>query len=160
MGDVFARTGANGSYTLEGLDVGLSYTVSFVPACASYDTPYQEQYYASAGNTDDSSDATAITATPTSITGINGNLDTGASITGTVDDASGNAITSQDICVTATPDYNDGTGGSQQSATTNASGNYTITGLTEGTYYIQFADCSGSSRNDVSVYYARRQRRP
>lgn len=146
---VYTTTGAGGGYELTGLDVGTAYIVSFDPSCGTFSPPYQEQWYASSGSTDNESDATAITATTTAITGIDANLDTGASITGTVYDASGAAITSGDICVSASGQSN----GSYGQATTNSSGDYTITGLQAGTYYVEFQDCSGSSRNDVPQYY-------
>lgn len=143
---VEVSTAADGTYSLTDLDVGTSYDVSFDPSCADGGTLYQERWYSSGGGSDDSSDATAIVATQSPITGINANLDTGATISGTVDDAAGDPITTGDICVSAS-------GPSYRKVSTDASGDYTITGLPPGTYYVHFEDCAGSSRDDLPQYY-------
>ena len=38
-------------------------------------------------------------------------------------------------------------------AQTDGSGNYTISSLSAGSYYVSFEDCYGSARNDVMQYY-------
>src|ERR1700691_2268343 len=76
-----------------------------------------------------------------------------ASISGTVTDSGDHPITSQDICVTAVPteaaDYSE----SQLATKTDSSGNYTIANLAAGSYKVYFADCAGSSRDDILRYY-------
>jgi Carboxypeptidase regulatory-like domain len=88
----------------------------------------------------------------------------GASISGTVKDAQGNPITTEDICVQAfEPTAYNGWIYSN-SAVTNASGQYTITGLRSGSYKVAFVDCDqsepydsqfdASTRDDVPQYYS------
>ncbi len=88
----------------------------------------------------------------------------GASISGTVKDAQGNPITTEDICVQAfQPTSYDGWLYSN-SAVTNAQGQYTITGLQSGSYKVAFADCDqtepyetqydSSTRDDIPQYYS------
>ena len=88
----------------------------------------------------------------------------GASISGTVKDANGQPITTDDVCVQAfQPTSNDGWTYSF-SAVTNSSGQYTISGLQSGSYKVAFADCNqvyayssqyaSSTRNDVPQYYS------
>lgn len=146
---VESRTGPDGTYSLAGLDIGTSYDVSFDPRCVAYNTVYQEQWYTSSGGTDNASDATAVAATAAGVAGINGHLDTGGSISGSVDDANGAPITSGDICVAASSVN----GYVYQSARTDSAGDYTIVGLPAGTYYVEFSDCSGSARDDLGEYY-------
>ncbi len=141
----YATTESDGAYTVDHLTPGVGYKVKFSP-CSSGPT-YTEEFY-----DEKSSLAAADTVTPTAAnpsTGIDGHLPSGASISGTVRDAEGNPITTQDICVSASSDGGYG----YYSATTNASGEYTIAGLSAGSYYVGFTDCNESKRNDVSQYY-------
>ena len=141
----YATTESDGAYTVDHLTPGVGYKVKFSP-CASGST-YTEEFY-----DEKSSLAEADTVTPTAAnpsTGIDGHLPSGASISGTVTDAEGHSITTQDICVSA---YSDG-GDSYGYATTDASGEYTIAGLSAGSYYVEFSDCGNSTRNDVAQYY-------
>jgi Carboxypeptidase regulatory-like domain len=141
----FARTEADGAYTLDHLTPGIGYKVAFSP-CSS-GSAYSEEYYDEKGSLAEADTITPTAANPS--TGIDGHLPTGASIGGTVTDAEGNPITTQDVCVNA---YADG-GGSYGEATTSSSGQYTITGLAAGSYYVEFSDCANSARNDVTQYY-------
>ena len=74
-----------------------------------------------------------------------------ASISGTITDANGSPIATKDICVQAASSDN---GPGSGSAVTDASGNYQITGLVAGSYYVYASDCPTSSRNDVQTYYS------
>ena len=74
-----------------------------------------------------------------------------ASISGRITDASGNAITSGDVCVNA---YSVGAGGGSGQATTDSSGNYDITGLPADSYEVYVNDCYSSTRNDLPGYYS------
>jgi protocatechuate 3,4-dioxygenase beta subunit len=142
----YATTGSDGSYQITALTPDTGYKVGFQP-CSS-GSLYAPQYY-----NGENSLATADVVTPSATnpsTGIDAHLAGGASITGTVADASGNPITSQDVCVAAYP-ATGGFGGSD--ATTTAAGQYAITGLSPGSYYVHFTDCANSARNDVAQYY-------
>jgi hypothetical protein len=140
-------TGEDGAYTIKHLDPqGSGFKVQFSP-CSSGST-YAPQFYDGA-----TSFNTATTINPTlaaPATGIDAHLSQGARISGTVHDEAGDAITSRDICVSASPT---GGGTSFGSAVTDDAGAYTIGGLSAGSYYVYFTDCSTSTRNDVSVYY-------
>lgn len=144
-----ATTAPDGSYTITGLTAGVGYKVEFDPCSAG--SVYAIQYY-----NDQSSLASADVITPSATnpsTGIDAHLTGGASISGTVTDANGNPITTQDVCVQASPSSGGGYGLAGGQATTDATGDYEITGLSAGSYYVEFSDCSASARNDVSQYY-------
>lgn len=140
-------TGEDGDYAIKRLDPqGSGFKVQFSP-CSSGST-YAPQFYNAAN-----SFATATTINPTlaaPATGIDGHLSQGARISGVAHDEAGDAITSRDVCVSASPS---GGGSSYGSTVTDDTGAYTIGGLSAGSYYVFFTDCSTSTRNDVSVYY-------
>ena len=82
----------------------------------------------------------------------------GASISGTVSDASGAPITTGDVCVTVNE--------AEMSfptpipvVRTGADGRYAVTGLRARPHRVSFADCDGSSRNDVGQWYGGAQYR-
>ncbi len=141
----FATTESKGAYTVDHLTPGVGYKVEFSP-CSS-GSPYTEEFYDQESSLSDADTVTPTAANPS--TGIDGHLPTGASISGTVRNAEGNPITTEDICVDAYPD----SGGSYGYARTDASGEYTIAGLAAGSYYVEFSDCSDSERDDVTQYY-------
>jgi hypothetical protein len=141
----YATTESDGAYTVEHLTPGVGYKVQFSPCSSGSD--YAGEYYDEEGSFADADTVTPTVANPS--IGIDGHLPSGASISGTVTDASGNPITTEDICVTASSYGGYGYG----SARTNASGEYTIAGLAAGSYYVEFADCENSARNDVAQYY-------
>jgi hypothetical protein len=75
-----------------------------------------------------------------------------ASISGTVSDASGTPITSGDVCVTVNEaEFSFPT--PIPVVRTGADGRYAVTGLRARPHRVAFADCAGSSRNDVAQYY-------
>jgi len=139
-------TAADGSYTLRYLTPGVGYKVRFSP-CS--DDQWVGEYYDGQGS---SSTATVVTPTNASpASGIDAHLLHTSSISGTVTDAQGAAITTGDICVRASAaDFGGEDSGSAQ---TDDAGHYTLTGLTSGSYYVRFADCDDSARNDVPQYY-------
>jgi hypothetical protein len=141
----YATTESDGAYTVDHLTPGAGYKVQFSP-CSS-GTAYADEFYDEEGSFADAATVTPTVANPS--TGIDGHLPSGASISGTVTDASGDPITTADVCVYASP-YG---GNRYGNTTTNASGEYTITGLAAGSYYLEFADCGSSARNDVTQYY-------
>ena len=138
-----AQTTADGSYTVGHLAAG-AYVVQFQPCSAG--SQYTSEYY-----NGEQSYGTANVVSPTATspaTAIDAHLPYGATISGTVSDASGTPITTGDICVAAEP-YS---GGAYASTTTTDTGAYTITGLSAGSYYVEFQDCSGSTRNDLTQW--------
>ncbi len=141
-----AETDLTGAYTVAHLKPGTPFTVQFDPDCiGSGGTGYAEQYYDGASELASATTVTPTVADPAS--GIDGHLVAGGSISGTVSDANGLPITSEDICVSASG------AGSGSTITTDASGHYTITGLTAGSYSVSAADCYLSSRNDLTGSY-------
>ncbi|MGO9902096.1 MAG: carboxypeptidase regulatory-like domain-containing protein [Solirubrobacteraceae bacterium] len=147
--DGFAKTAADGSYTIGNLPPDVGYKVQFTPG--SLGSTYTSEYYDGASDLAGASVLTPTVASPS--TGIDGNLPGGASITGTVHDAGGTAITTGDICVQTLPDGGGDSGDGYGQARTDSYGGYTITGLPAGTYYVEFSDCSDSLRNDLTQYY-------
>ena len=121
-----ATTNSGGEYTITGLETG-EYTVKFSAAT------YAAQYY------DDQ--VIAAEAAPVFVTAgrtrsaINAALQPGAKITGKVTDASSSvAVAGALVCASG----NAGLG----CATTNSSGEYTITGLAAGGYTVKFSDAT------------------
>jgi hypothetical protein len=153
-----ADTNLHGEYTLTRLATD-EYKVEFESTSG-----YQTQYY-----DDQPSFATAneVSVTAGSTTSeIDAALLTAGAISGTVENASGEPITSEDVCVQAflVSGESEDDWSYAQSAVTNASGQYTITGLQAGSYKIAFADCdqldsysatyASSTRDDVPQYYS------
>lgn len=121
-----AQTNAAGDYTIGGLPAG-TFGVQFT-ACGG--GSYISEWW------DDKSSSSA--ANPVTLaageqrTGIDAQLSSGASISGRVTDGAGTPV--QGVCVAAPP-----AGGAGGSATTDASGTYTIANLPAGDYKVQFA---------------------
>ncbi len=141
-----AITAADGSYTVRHIESGLAYTVEFDPSCAGKSSANDAPSYYGGATSNLATPVTPTLATPA--TGIDGHLSAGASISGTVTDANGSPITSQDVCISATIDL----GATAGAARTDAGGSYTIDGLAAGTYDLQAADCPGSARNDADSH--------
>ncbi|HEX4115659.1 MAG TPA: carboxypeptidase-like regulatory domain-containing protein [Solirubrobacteraceae bacterium] len=145
---VEVKTAADGSYTITHVVPGVRYEVEFYDCNPARE--YLTQYYNGVSENGPGTTVTATLASPA--TGIDAHMEKGASISGTVTDSKGNAITTEDICVSALqPD--DEAFYSYGEAKTNSSGQYTIGGLKPGSYDVYFADCYGSTRNDSPQYY-------
>lgn len=131
-------TGENGTYTAQGLPAG-SYTVQFEPSGAGE----VAQFYPDASTVED---AQAVNVTEGEAEeGINAELAAAASITGTVTDAtSGQPLAGVEVEATSSE------AGATGSALTGEDGSYTISGLPEGTYTVQFEP---SDQEHVSVFY-------
>jgi protocatechuate 3,4-dioxygenase beta subunit len=120
-----AATGADGSYTISGIDVGFA-TVWFLPPSG---TVYQGSVWNVAVgqilriNIDQGTNATGIDATLTS----------SASISGTVTSASG-PLAGATVSVFNIYGFGDGT------ATTDAAGHYLVAGLGGGPHWVMFSD--------------------
>jgi hypothetical protein len=121
-------TNASGAYTITGLTPSLSYTVEVQPSCAA--TPNFQQQTLS----------TTTGAASSSVT-LNVTLQPGATIAGTV---TGGGAPLANICIDAYP--SGVVAGSGASATTNAGGAYTLTGLTPSlAYTVDMKPCSGGA---------------
>lgn len=141
-----ASTDVDGAYTVTELRSNVAYKLEFNPC--SPGSAYAADYYDGKGSFAEADILIPTVANPS--TGIDGHLLAGASIAGTVTDAEGNPITTQDVCVGVSPHDNgySYTG----NVTTNASGEYKVSGLPAGSYYVRFADC-GEGRDDVAQYF-------
>ena len=144
-----ATTSAAGTYTITGLPPA-TYRVHFMPCVGSSSTLLAEYYNDAA--TIDESDPFSL-AIGESRTGVDAALATGATISGHVTDSGTPANNLANVCVTAEAidaGLSDGT------ATTNASGNYSIGGLRPGAYKVHFAPCYSPFTpypNVVAEYY-------
>jgi Carboxypeptidase regulatory-like domain len=147
-GSSCAPTNAAGQYTIAGLAPG-SYKVNFSPGyiCGEHGCTTQNylmQYY-NGRSTFEEADAVSVSAeaeTP----GIDAQMQEGGRITGTVTKASGGAaLEGVQVCArTSTYDYG-------HCATTNSSGEYTISAVPAGTYSVAFSPPYGG--NYLTQYY-------
>ena len=131
-------TSATGAYMVPGLAPGL-YEVGFFDP-ANTDVSY---FYSGAHSIATATQVVVKTATAT--TNISQALPVGGTISGTVTDSSNHPLAG----VAAT--VYDANGGIVVSATTNASGAYSIAGLNAGAYEVGFTDFSG---HHLSVFYS------
>ena len=130
-GEACVNTGESGEYAITGLDTG-EYTVKFLAST------YVPQYYAGKTRVSEAT-LVAIKAGGTA-SAINASLQVGGRITGTVTDASTKkAISGASVC--ASPS------GGLGCTTTNANGEYTITGLASGEYTVKFSASTYASQN-------------
>jgi hypothetical protein len=121
-------TNANGEYTVEGLTEG-EYKVGFFPSGSTY----LAQYY-NGQLSFESANPVLVTAGKTT-SGIGATLTEGGKISGTVTDAYSHGRLAK-IGVSA---YTPGVEGGFGYASTNANGEYTITGLRTGSYKVEFS---------------------
>ena len=127
----YATTDWDGSYQLPGLPPGEEVTVCFDPT-------YSAGTYLRACYGDESGSATPVTVSSAQLRTVDIRLQHGASITGTVTDASGAPIA--DVIVNVNV-YDGGTGpdfDGLYTAVTDESGKYTVGGVAAGSYRICF----------------------
>lgn len=137
-------TSADGGYTLTDLIPG-SYTLRITPPAGS---TFLAQWWHTKSRP--SAAAPIKLAIDTAVTGKNVALAAGASVTGRITTStSGAAIPGAWVYAYATDESTGVAGGSIAAATTNANGDYTLTGLTAGSYTLQF---SGGSANGSAGY--------
>ncbi len=143
-----ATTDANGKYTLTGLQTG-SYRVTFTD-CRNGD--YATEYYND--KTDPQSYDPVQATVGQDTTGIDAKLGRAGKISGTVTDTATPPHQLQHICVLATRVGATGSplAGPSGHATTDASGNYAIAGLTPGSYKVQFSTCFGGTSYAIQFY--------
>ena len=128
-------SGSDGTYTVSGLATG-SYRVGFAVSglsgfCGGSPQNYLPQFYNGKASLA-TADPVAVTAGSTS-TGIDAALQPGGQITGKVTDAStGAAIAGESVTVLGS------SGNFVGFASTDSNGNYTVAGLTTGTYKVEF----------------------
>ena len=143
----YAYTDANGVYTVTAVPTGNNYKVDFDPAYSSsaLTREYIEQYY---NNKPDSSSATPVAVTaPNVVNNIDAALLRGGQIKGLV--TGQGSVGLPDVDVTA-----DGANYGYASATTDATGAYTITGLVSDTYRVEFSPSSyGASKDYAYQFY-------
>ncbi len=129
-----ATTDQGGGYTISGLLTG-SYDVEFVPKGTQ---PYQSQYYSEASTL---SGATSVAVTDGQTdSGIDAALSSGATLSGTVTDASsGKPVPG------AYAEILDSSGDYVSGAITDSDGVYEVGGLAAGDYKVEFASGEGES---------------
>ena len=143
--NVSTQTNGSGTYMIAGLPTG-SYRITFSD-CLGVNGFITQYYNATSTGTTTSSAATPYAVTQgTNYTGVNATMVVGATISGTVTNASGSPVAN--VCV-----YANSTAG-DVGAQTNGAGTYTITGLPTGSYIISFYDCYGLNRFSTQYYNA------
>ena len=145
-GNGSATTGAGGSYSVSGLETG-TYDVEFSPGCGNSGN-YLPQWYDNE-TTAAAADSVSVTATMTT-SSINAALAAGGTIAGTVTAATGGADLTG-ICVNAFTST--GSLSPAGNTTTAADGTYSITGLSTGSYDVEFSTGCGSTGNYLTQWY-------
>ena len=143
-----ATTGADGTYTIDGLPTG-AYKVSFAGPAGSR---FVSEFFRGRSSV---AQADAVKVTAGRTTALNGSLyapPAPAQVTGRVTDGAGRAIGGVTVTVYSASETAVGT------ATTGADGAYTVDGLDSGTYRIGFAAPEGSRY--VSEFYSDRDTLP
>jgi hypothetical protein len=137
-----AATDADGEYTITGLPTG-PYKVQFEP---SFGVNFVSQYHAGKA-TRDAADSIAIVAGAT-VSGIDAKMQVGGTITGQVTDAESSlAIEGAEACL-----YPAGSTIPAGCRPTDASGNYSITGLATGPYKVGFRPGSSDQTHARQFY--------
>ncbi|HEY5111018.1 MAG TPA: carboxypeptidase regulatory-like domain-containing protein [Acidimicrobiales bacterium] len=145
---VRATTNANGSYVVAGLAVGSSYTVEFSTGCGGSGNYALQYYNGTTAGTPSSASATAVLiGGPIPVNDINAVMAVGATISGTVTNASSAQLAN--ICVFVTGVSN----GSSGFAQTGSDGKYTVSDLAPGNYTVEFYNGCGGGGNYTLQYY-------
>ena len=126
-----AMTGADGTYTIDGLPGG-DYRVQFSD-CQSH--AYIGQYFDGASGYSDAQ-LVAVTAGE-STPGVNATLHRGGAIQGQVTDQAGQPVSNIEVSAESPGAYG-------APALTDANGNYTVAGLSSGRYTVRFSDPAGN----------------
>ena len=138
-----ATTNANGAYTISQLLPG-SYDLRFDPPRT---TNLQHGYRNATGSTNFSvSTPSAVTITSASLTGKNIRLPAGYKISGKVTGSNGTTA------IANAPVSAGGTYGSDET-TTNSAGNYTLMGLSPGSYTVSFGHDATAPINQTGCWY-------
>lgn len=139
----FAKTAADGSYTVKGMPAGTDYQVCFFATGATGGSTDGLGYL------DQCFDGQPTTGTPTPVAvilgaprvGVNAALAVAGGVSGTVSDAGGTKHGLANVSVTVYSPSNNG----NANATTAADGTYTATGLAAGTDYLVCFYASGAT---------------
>jgi len=139
-------TDATGVYTLTSLATG-NYRLEFRPSSSGAASDYLAEFYNNKANID-TADPVIVTVAQV-VSGINASLARGGKITGLVT-ANDSGLPLKDVQVTVYDCNNFAVG----SATTNASGLYTVTALATGSYWVGFNPLSyGAASAYLPEYY-------
>ncbi len=140
-----AQTKANGEYMISGL-VGGEYTVEFSPPSKST-LDYVAQYYG--GKSLSEAQPVPVTAADTTPE-VDAKLEVGGQIGGEVTSAEGaKKLAEIEVCASEAG----GGGFGERCALTNASGEYTVSGLASGNYQVEFLASNKSTSNYIAQYY-------
>jgi hypothetical protein len=143
-----ASTAPDGSYEIDGLPAD-TYDVEFDQSCQG-ELPASDATQWYGGGSDPDSAVGVDVSADAATTGIDAQLMVGGSISGTVTDlADPHGLGS--VCITAT----NGADGSTHTVTSNSDGTYAVTGLSAGSYTIEFdPTCSiNTPSSDVAQWY-------
>ena len=139
------RTNSNGEYILFELDTG-NYRVSFSDCSFNTSNNVLDEYYNNQASLASATPIPVLAGSETS--GINAQLVTASSISGTVTNGSGTPLSS--ICVVA---YDSNLNRLGQFTNTDANGHYRIKGLRAGSYRVHFTDCGAASHDVFDEYF-------
>ncbi len=141
-----AQTKADGEYTISGL-AGGEYTVEFSPPSKST-LNYTPQYYESKSSLSEAKPVPVTVAETTPE--IDAKLEVGGQISGEVTSAEkAKKLAGIEVCASEA----DGGGFGERCALTNATGEYTISGLASGKYDVEFSASNKSTSNYITQYY-------
>ncbi len=141
-----AQTKASGEYAISGL-AGGEYTVEFSPPSKSA-LNYTAQYY------EGESSLSEVKPVPVTVgdttPGIDAKLEVGGQLSGAVTSTEGTKrLAGIEVCASEA----NGGGFGERCALTNASGEYTISGLASGKYSVEFSPSNKSTSNYITQYY-------
>ena len=139
-------TDGEGEYTIEGLPEG-EYKIQF---STPYESPYAPSYYDGKGSLEEA-DGVPVAANETT-PGIDAALDIGGRIAGTVSVAGNGPLAEAEVCATAVALEELG-----RCSRTDAEGHYTITGLPEGEYRVEFWSSPYSEYGYLTQFYDGRE---
>ncbi len=143
----YAFTGAGGKYTVTGLPKG-SYTVEFFPESGA-ELNYVPQYYNEVSFLKEATQVSVLEGEAKA--GINAKLQEGGKISGRVTDAyTHKAVSEVFVSVYSVGGSEEGFG---SFAITNANGEYTISGLGNGTYKVEFESEFEAKVEYITQYY-------
>ncbi len=137
-----AITGADGEYTISGLEPG-TYIVEF-DGSVETKLGYARQYY---NDETSESKANPVEVGEAPVSGINAALQPGGEVTGTVTNTKEEPLQKVEVCALDAEEF------PERCTLTNAQGQYTIVGVAAGEHDVEFATAPADAENYATQYY-------